>query len=366
MYFDTIFIHTAALFNIRDPFLQKVAHFTIANENFRSMIYSGVIKICGWGGKSPREMFSNAIAFSSPVTNLRFHKNYLTDITKILLPSHIVFRSERTPDYETVDLFRSYLTDTELIRKPSYIDLVENSISCSEKRLGHLAAIGFFPTLNLEKVEEKYQDIIYHSFLMSWINHINQSIPGIYSYIPGFEQHNIQHKIDINNKFIRSFLYSPRIFSGFLKNFFNAQEYSRIFLVPFEQINNLRNGDWQKFCEAYHIAIESISNSIFHIDDYAIPVLCPENELEWAKYIWEILNVQKDGFDVSTFIEGLASVSGVLLNIPILGPIFRTSVALMRRRINLIFRDAFDHNKNAISPYIRKIRKYLNIQMGTT
>jgi hypothetical protein len=109
MYFDIIFIQTACLFNVTDLFLKAVIQKTLSHSRFRAMLKAGTIRICGWGGKTPREMFGSAISYASAAANHRTTDGYVSDLSRVFRPSHLVFRSKGKPDNEVADEFRHKL-----------------------------------------------------------------------------------------------------------------------------------------------------------------------------------------------------------------------------------------------------------------
>ena len=65
---------------------------------------------------------------------------------------------------------------------------------------------------------------------------------------------------------------------------------------------------------------------------------------------------------MNAFIEGLASLSGVLLGLPLVGPAFRVVGVLVKRRLNSLPQTLYREHKSAVSPYIRKVRMSLDLQ----
>jgi hypothetical protein len=364
MYFDIVFINTSVLFNLTDPFVKKVIQRTISHSQFRAMMKAGVIRVCGWGGKSPREMFSSALDFASAATEQNISDQYLSGIIKLFLPSNVVYRSEKTPDAEATDTFRRHLHETEIIRRVDDLTRVERAIAYSERLTGQLVSVSFNAALRSEPLPEATRLAISANILSSWCDHLNNSIPGIYCYAQGPQAQSIHHTISINGKVLRSFLYSPLFFASFLRKYFSLFEYDRIMCRPYEELARLRNGDWKRFCDAYHAAIETISDSISHTDFAVQPVFEVGGPLIWGDRIFELANKKDEHFDIVAFIESLASLSGVLLSIPFLGSAFRVASALVGQKIRTEYQKLLRERGSGISPYIKKVRMSIELKPG--
>ena len=362
MYFDIIFIQTACLFNVTDLFLKAVIQKTLSHSRFRAMLKAGSIRICGWGGKTPREMFGSAISYASPAANHRTPDGYIADLSSVFTPSHMVFRSKGKPDNEVADEFRRKLQDTEAVRHKKDLERIERAIDRSLRIMGQLTTIGFFPGLDLKAINADTRSSLLNAFVSSWSTHLNQSIPDVHVYLSGIGPMAVRHTITIRGKMVRSFLYAPALFAVFLRQYFSLAEYNRILGRPYEDLERLRNGDWKRFCDAYHTAVEDVSASIANVDLESLPVFDMNTETAWGKRIWEQSNSQIAEFDVNAFIEGLASLSGVLLGLPLVGPAFRVVGVLVKRRLNSRPQTLYREHKSAVSPYIRKVRMSLDLQ----
>jgi hypothetical protein len=364
MYFDIIFIQTACLFNVTDLFLKTIIQKTLSHSRFRAMLKTGTIRICGWGGKTPREMFGSAISYASVAANHRTPDGYVSDLAKVFRPSHTVFRSAGKPDNEVVDEFRRRLRETEAIRHRDDLDRVDRGIDRSLRIMGQLTTIGFLPGLDLAALRVDTRRSVLNAFVSSWSTHLNLSIPGVHIYLSGLGPQALRQTITIHGKTVRSFLYAPALFAVFLRQYFSLSEYNRILGRPYEDLERLRNGDWKRFCDAYHAAVEDVSASVANIDLDALPAFDMTSETAWGKRIWEESNSQVAELDVNAFLEGLASISGVLLGMPLLGPAFKAAGALMKRRLNGIPQKLYHEHKSAVSPYIKKVRMSLDLQMN--
>jgi len=364
MYFDIIFIQTAAIFNVNDIFLRSIIQRTISHPKFRAMLKAGCIRICGWGGRSPREMYSNAFGFASMGITGRFSEDFAADLRGIFRPTNLTYRMQEHPEDEAAQ-FRKALRETEIVDSIDDLDRVERAIDQSERRLGALTTIAFFPALDLSSMRASSQRAVYSTFVNVWAEHVNQAVPGIHCYVAGTDAAAIQQVITIEGKRLRSFLFSPRIFAAFLKRYFNDAEFNRIMSRPYEDIHKLRNGDWKRFCDAYHAAVGMVSDSVSEMDFSMLEMFGFQNQAAWGAKIWDGANKRGSDFDANAFIQGLASISGTFIGIPLIGPAIHVAGIMMGRRINSFYDRLVREHGNHTSPYISKLRTNLAIQLST-
>ena len=362
MYFDIIFINTSVLFNLTDPFVKKVIQKTISHCKFRSMMKAGIIRVCGWGGKSPREIYSSALNFAAAATQRQTADEHSSDLKKLFDPSNLVYRATETPDAEATDEFRRHLHQTEIIRNDGDLRRVERAIAYSERLTGHLVSTSFRPALDAEGLSESARRAISYSIVSSWSDHLNRSIPGVYCYVQGSQLQAVNHTISINGKILRSFLYSPLFLGAFLRRYFSLAEYNRIMSRPFDELLLLRNGDWKLFCGAYHAAIEAVSDSMSHTDFAVHPVFGLGDDAVWGDRLFEAANKRNGSFDIVAFIESLAALSGTLMGLPYLGAAVRVTGTLVGQKMRAQYLKILREHGGGVSPYINKVRMSINAQ----
>ncbi|MBC7770221.1 MAG: hypothetical protein H7124_15665 [Phycisphaerales bacterium] len=364
MYFDVVFIQTAAIFNVNDLFLRRVIQRTISHPTFKGMLRTGSLRICGWGGKSPIEMFSNAWDFANVGATSRLSDGYGAALKTLFCPEHLTYRIQDGSEDELAG-FLARLRETPIINNPRDVARIERAIDLSNRQLGELAAMSFFPHLQASPMDPGARALVYASYANSWCDYLNNAVPGVYVYMSAFDANAMQHNILIDGKALRSFLFSPRIFAAFLQKYFSVAELNRILSRPYEDIHNLRNGDWKRFCEAYHAAVEMISDSISSMDFGMLQMMGMEDQIVWGSRIWEGANKKGGDFDLSAFLQSLASISGIFLAIPILGPVIHVAGVVIGRRINKYCQRLIHEHGSKTSPYIRKVRMNLALQVTT-
>lgn len=364
MYFSVIFIQTACLFNTTDAFLKGVIQKTISHPRFLSMVRTGAVRICGWGGTSPREMFVNALAYASTAADLREPDGYIRSVSGLFRPETTVFRNSGYPDDEIASEFSQKLFETDIVRHVDDLDRIARAVDTSQHRTGQLTAMGFLPAVDLESMRPEAQRAVINSFVGVSSSYLNNSIPGIHNYLIGFGPLSLSHTINVAGKQIRSFLFAPSVFAVFLRQYFSLAEYNRILGRPYEELEKLRNGDWKRFCDAYHRAIEAVSDEITNVDTDALSIFDLGDQHVWGKRIWQETAHESKEYDVNAFLEGLASMSGLLLGMPFLAPAARMVGVLVKRRLNRIPHRLMQEYRNEVSPYIKKVRMSLKPQLS--
>ena len=147
LYFNTVLIQTSSIFNSVDPFVRKVAQGVLCHSKFREMIDANVVKIVGWGGKNPQEMFQAATDFSFQAHPLAKDVEYLSGVASVFNSQSVVSRSENRPDNDIAELFKKRLEQTTIIRMKDERREVEQALEKSLKKTGQLVAISFNPQI---------------------------------------------------------------------------------------------------------------------------------------------------------------------------------------------------------------------------
>jgi hypothetical protein len=309
-------------------------------------------------------MYSNAFEYASMGTANPFSGQYARELQRVFLPTNLTFRVQDHPEDEA-NHFRRALRETALVDRAVDMDRVEMAIDQSERRVGALAAVAFLPALATQKLPRDSRRLVHSTLINAWAGFLNQDVPGIHTYVAATDPAAIRQMIDINGKPLRAFLFNPTIFSAFLQRYFSSIELNRILCRPYRDVHNLRNGDWKRFCDAYHAAVGMVSDSVSELDHRMLDTLGIRDQVAWGSKIWEDANEKNPNFDVNAFIQSLASISGTFLSIPILGPVINVAGVLLGRRMNAFSNRLLKEHGSGTSPYIRKLRMNLALQFST-
>lgn len=366
-YFDIVLIQTATIFNVSDPFVQKIIDNVVSHQTFKGMINANKLKIVGWGGNSPKEMFEAADSFSkSAMSESEKNKNSSAKREPILAPlftpESVITRSSNQPDKEVEELFKSRLEQTTIIREQSNFESVEFALNKSLEKTGQLVAISFKPEVNKLELSSSNENAVGLSFIQSWHDHLSSEIPGVITYAPMTNSIFAEQKIVTSTDSIRTFLYSPQIFASFLSGYIRPKDFNKILNRPFDELEAVKNGDWKRFSDAYHSAIIRVSENIGHLGLHTILDNQFSDQTQWAQNISNIIENSSDKVDVNAFIESLAMLSGVVFSLPFLSPIFKSTGVFVGKKVNDTF-DTFKKNATTeISPFIQKLCKHYELE----
>ncbi|MGJ8530513.1 hypothetical protein [Maritalea sp.] len=362
LYFDVVLIQTATIFNASDPFVRKVSDGVLAHPTFRGMLDANALKIVGWGGNTPRDMFEAAEGFSRAAAteapaNYRFNA-----VASVFNSQSTLFRSLDQPDADVDILFRNRLEQTTIIRRPNQLEAVNLALEKSMEKTGQLVAVSFNPELEKLELSSQSVDAVGVSFIQSWHDHLTSQIPGIVTYAPLSNPIFMDQKIVVSESVIRTFLYSPQIFASFLGGYLRAKDFNEILKRPYSDLMVVKNGDWKRFVDAYHEAIEVVSGNVGHLVHADLSDDRFSDDTVWSKNISAALNANSDCADVNAFIESLAMLSGLIFSIPFLGATAKSVGALLGNRINRTFQTLRQNATLEISPFINKLLRHYELE----
>lgn len=357
-YFDVVFIQTASIFNSSNRFVREVAKGVLNNKKLREMLNHNVVKIVGWGGTSPYEMFDSAKDFSILANPHGNDNDYFSVVASVFNPETVVSRSLITPDDGMENLFRYRLEQTTIIKNDKIYQKVNNAVEKSLESTGQFIAVAFNPEIRKLKLNASSLSAVEISFIQSWYDHLKQELPNVATYAPMTKSIFINQKMKVNEKDIRTFLYSPQIFSAFLSGYLSNADFNKILKYSYSELHKVKNGDWKRFCDAYHEAISIISNNVSHLCYADLSDESFNNKDKWSNELSHILD-SGDNIDLNAFIESLAMLSGVILSIPFLGHIMKAVGTLTGKKTNAIYHAIQSNATLEISPFIKKlIRNY--------
>ncbi len=358
-YFDVVFIQTASIFNSSNKFVREVAKGVLHNKKFREMLSCGVIKIIGWGGISSKDMFLAAKDFSIQANPKGNDNEYFSMVASVFNPETIVSRSLLTPDKNLENLFKCRLEQTTIIKNNNIYKQVNESVEKSLDKTGQFIAISFNPELKKLKLDTSSLSAVEISFIQSWYDHLKIELPNVATYAPMTKSIFINQKIKINEEEIRTFLYSPQIFSAFLSGYLSGADFNKIHKCSYSELHKVKNGDWKRFCDAYHEAVLLISNNIGHLCHANISDEAFNDKNKWSDELSQILANGKNTMDLNAFIESLAMLSGVILSVPFLGHIVKAMGSITGKKTNDLYQKIQANATLEISPFIQKlIRNY--------
>lgn len=360
LYFDKIIIPTSALFNSTDRVIRNITLAVISSTKFEEMTRLGVVKICGWGAKTPYEMINNAQDFIGPLSLNRNNESadYFLKISNILDVSNMVYRtSSGVPDDNEAKIFRSKINTSVFITQ-EMADKIDKPITKSEKLLGMLTYSAFIGDLEKLNFDEKIHSRILSTYYQSWLKNINMSNTDIYMYVENVDQISIENTISLNGKILYTFLYSPKIFENVLLKYLSQKELNAVQKMSHRTLNSLKNGDWEKFKSAYHNSLEALSGSISNTYIEYSPTQI-SNE-EWSKRVFsEIASGDLYNFDISIFLQSLTGIVGIATQVSGLHHIFNVLASSFGRGKLQAAQSMMDNKKSMPSPFISKLRSQL-------
>nr|WP_321981839.1 hypothetical protein [uncultured Cohaesibacter sp.] len=313
LYFDVVLIQTASIFNATDPFVRKVCDGVLTHSTFKEMLQHNSLKIVGWGGNSPIEMFEAAESFAISAAPDALNAERFAVAASLFNSQSTISRSENTPDADIEKLFLNRLEQTTIIRRPEELDSIGYALERSMEKTGQLVAVAFNPELGKLELSAQSLDAVGTSFIQSWHDHLASGIPGVITYAPISKPVFVDQTMMISDSAIRTFLYSPQIFASFLSGYLQPRDFNEILKRPYGDLIAIKNGDWKRFCDAYHEAITTVSENIGHLVHAEMSASTFSNRNLWSKHIDGVLGKNTDQIDVNAFIESLAMLSGVVL-----------------------------------------------------
>ncbi len=364
LYFDIVFIQTSSIFNTQDLFIRKVARGVLESNKFREMIENNVVRIIGWGGPSPKEMFQAAHNFSIQANKDCNDEDYFSVVASIFKPESVVSRSLVTPDFGMEELFKKRLEQTTIIRNPKEHHLIEGAVDRSLENSGQFVAVSFNPELGRLKLDSVSLSAVGTSFIQSWHDNLAKEMPNVIVYAPMTSINFLDFKNWNENKQVQTFLFCPRIFAAFLRGYLSSADFNKILKQPYKKLVQVKNGDWKRFCDAYHDAICQVSDNIGQLVYIELTDEEFINNDKWANELMNIISKEASRIDVNAFLESLAMLSGVILSTPFLGPTVSMFVHLSGKKLSDLFQTFRTNASNKTSPFIQKLIRHYEL-VGT-
>ena len=349
LYFDTVLIQTAPIFNNNDRFIRSVVERLLSDVRFKRLMSYGLIRLCGWGGTTDADMFGSALEYASSIVAERHSQSLIRTISETFQEHDAIHRDEGKPDSEQADHFRNRMSETPLIGDQSAMALLEDAIDYSYDKVGGLTGLAVKHILDKNQGKRLDRRFIFENYFASWIKHLSVKFPNVYFYTD-IENHSIiDLRITVNGVRGYAFLYSPQIFASFLMRFLSRAQYSALMQMPESKFCSLRNGDWAAFRDAYHAALTTTSRSLASVDIEGLYGGDMLSATSWAAEIAERAELTQGTADPSAFIQAIANIGSLFQFLPIINAVGSAVAPLSKKPIS---KNMWGH---AMSPFIRKI-----------
>ena len=357
LYFDSVLITSATIFNVRDQFVSKVISTFLQQHRVREMLKLGALKIVGWGSTSAARMFDAASDYSGTILGIQKDPNTLALLRSIFSEESVVSRSPHTPD---ADLWRKYvnrLENTTFINDQVELQTVFDVVARQRDRTGSLIAIEMLPSLNEAFISESLLNESKLQLFGVTIDHMRDELPDLWVYSPFLSSRFAGELASSSQGAPRAFLLSPIIFGNFLSTKINGKTFSLVMDQSYNKLHALRNGDWGRFVQAYHQAISDISDAItlgLHISPDQLESY---DSNAWAERV--ISRIEAGGFnlDVTIFVESLGTIGGIILGIPALKPLAKLVTMAIGEKLRKVVSKLSEGQRNQMSPFILKLEK---------
>ena len=360
LYFDSIVITSATIFNVRDQFVSRIIFNFLAHERVREMLDIGVLKILGWGGGAAQDMFNAASEYAGKVLQIQHDAERFIQLRSVFNPRYVVSRSSKMPDTDLACKYIQRLEDTSIVSEPSQLATIVDEVQRQHDRTKSLIAIEMLPSLDGVVLSESSLDIAKLQLFGVTIEHMRDEIPDLWVYSPFLAAGLSAEATHTSQGAPRAFLLSPMIFGAFLNMHIDAKTFDLLMNDSYHTLQVLKNGDWRRFVKAYHEAIQDVSSALSLGMHLSYDQLRDFKSQEWADKVVGRIKAEGADLDVSAFIDSLVGIGSVLLAVPALKPVAKLlTTAIGDRLSNAVSRLSKKH-RGQISPFIIKLeRAYL-------
>lgn len=354
LYFDSVLLTSATLFNVRNCFVDQIIKGFMDTQYVREMLRLGALKIVGWGGDDGRTMFEAADNYAQETLKVVRDKKTLTQLRSIFDSDGAMSRAKEMPDANLTQKYIERLTGSPLANDQQQLALVANEVRRQHERTNSLIAIEILPSLDTIVVSKSNAASAKLDLFGVSIQHMRDEIPGLWVYSP-FWAPSLALQANSTSGSPSAFLLSPMIFGSFLGQYIDPKTFTRIMSEPYAKLHLLKNGDWVRFSDSYHAAVADVSEAMMLEMHLAKDSVIGSASDRWASRISERLDKDGGEFDVAAFVESLASLGSVLLVIPVLRPAAKLFIAVLGKRLTSATKALSDRAKNELSPFIVKV-----------
>lgn len=354
LYFDSVLLTSATLFNVRSEFVDQVIKGFMSSPRVRDMLRLGALKIVGWGGDEGRTMFDAAKNYAGETLEIQRDKKTLTQLRSIFESDGAISRDKGMPDADLARKYIERLAASPLADNKRQLTLLTDEVERQRERTNSLIAVEILPSLDTIVVSESDARSAKLDLFGVSIQHMRDEIPGLWVYSP-FWAPSLALQANSLPGSPSAFLLSPMIFGSFLRRHIGPKTFTRIMSEPYAKLHRLKNGDWARFSDAYHAAVADVSEAMVLEMHLARDELISSTPDSWATNVSERLERDGGEFDVATFVESLANIGGVLLTIPILKPAAKLFIAVLGQQLSDAAKALAKRTENELSPFIVKV-----------
>lgn len=357
LYFDQILITSATVFNVRDKYVEKIISAVISHKRTKEMLQLGVLQIVGWGGGTSSEMFGAASEYAEEVLDIRKDATVVAHLRTLFQDGNLVSRSEEMPDNDLSKKYSLRLENTAFVSNQSEMQQVADATERQFDQTGSLIAIEMLPSLNQATISQELLNTAKLELFGVTIEHMRADVPGLWVYTPFLASNFALEATNSADNAPRAFLLSPMIFGSFLSSNIDGKTFDALMKQDYGKLNALKNGDWGRFVEAYHQAVAEVSNAISLGMHLSADNFKAYDSTAWADRVVRSVESRGDEIDISTFIESLGSLGGVILSVPFLKPLAKMITVTAGDRLSTWVSDLSVQQRSQVSPFILKLEK---------
>ena len=357
LYFDSILITSATIFNARDPFVSKIVSGFLAHQRTREMLQFGVLKIVGWGSAHAKGMFDAASDYAGSVLNIQKDKEVVARLRTVFSGDYTISRTSDVPDGDLAEKYIHRMQNTSHISYPDELSKVTDVVRKQKDRTGSLIAIEMLDSLEGVAIIEGLLNRSKIELFGVTLQHMREELPNLWVYSPFLATDLVSERASASSNAPRAFLLSPMIFGSFLSASINPRIFSSLMEESYQKLFTLRNGDWKRFVDAYHQAILEVSDVVALSLHLKPEELRSQDANAWAEQV--ISKVENGGLtvDIAAFLDSLSALGGIVMGVPILRPLAKLISTAVGERISRVISKASESQRSHISPFITKIEK---------
>lgn len=357
LYFDHVLITSATIFNVRNDFVSSIISGFLEHRRVREMLQHGVLKIVGWGSNRASGMLDAASNYAEGVLSIKKNSTVLGHLSSIFTDENVISRSPQNPDSDLSKKYIDRLTNTTFVSNKVEIQSVFDAVERQHEYTGSLIAIEMLPSLDKAIVSEGLLNASKLELFGVTIEHMRGELPDLWVYSPFLAQRFALETTHASQGAPRAFLLSPMIFGSFLSANIDARTFDLIMNQSYHKLEILKNGDWRRFVEAYHQAVQEVSDALSLTMHLSPDELENYKSKDWADRV--VGRIEKGGLniDIAAFVESLGSLGGIILGVPALKPVAKLLTSAIGTSLSNAISRLSKKQRNQVSPFILKLEK---------